>query len=52
MYTSDDDMIADAGILGLACIRPHDIQLRPVQRSPGLEQAQKEEPPGGDMDGR
>ncbi|MDQ1815744.1 type II toxin-antitoxin system VapC family toxin [Massilia sp. CCM 9210] len=32
IYTNDDDMIADAQILKIPCFRPHEVQLKPVQR--------------------
>lgn len=52
IYTSDENMIADARLLNIACIRPHDIQLRPVQRTLGLDEGQQDEPPGGGLDDR
>jgi predicted nucleic acid-binding protein len=33
IYTNDDNMIADAGILNITCLRPQDVQLNAVQRT-------------------
>ncbi|NHZ90228.1 PIN domain-containing protein [Massilia sp. CCM 8733] len=39
IYTNDDNMIADADVLKIPCLRPQDVQLKAVQWTLDLEAA-------------